>query len=182
MSNDDDLLRRVAERARSQAPVLAAPVSVVEIAAVEAELGFALPVLLRRLYGEVANGGFGPEYLLFPLVGDGETVVSVYRAECAPDDAEPSDHWPRGVLPVLTWGCGMYAAVDCLRPGGPVLLFEPNAGPDDWADAWFQDSPSLAEWLKSWLSGTGWWADDEELMDEDGEFAEPTPPSICRSV
>ena len=118
---------------------------------VEQVLGFNLPPALRLLYLQVAKGGFGPEYTLLPLVGDGRSAVSEYgllrdtRSEC----------WPRDVLPILDWGCGMYAAVDCLTPDSPVLVFEPNAGPDDWADAWFLDSPSIAQWPASWLDGTG---------------------------
>lgn len=66
----------------------------------------------------------------------------------------------------------MYAAVDCLDPAARVLLFEPNAGPDDWAEAWFLDSPSPAVWLTAWLEGTGWW--EEEVMMADDSH-EPTP-------
>ncbi|MEV7233200.1 hypothetical protein AB0N06_04195 [Streptomyces sp. NPDC051020] len=49
---------------------------------------------------------------------------------------------------------------------------EPNAGLDEWADAWFLDSPSVAQWLISWLDGTGWW-EEEVMMAEDG--LQPTP-------
>ncbi len=49
----------------------------------------------------------------------------------------------------------MYACVDCLTPGAPVLLFEPNAGDPD--RAWYVDAPSLADWLNAWLDGTGWY-------------------------
>jgi hypothetical protein len=48
----------------------------------------------------------------------------------------------------------------------------PSAGPDDWADAWFLDSPSVAQWLTSWLDGTGWW-EEAVMMAEDGP--QPTP-------
>jgi hypothetical protein len=57
----------------------------------------------------------------------------------------------------------MYAAVDCLRPDGSILLFDPNADTGKWTDAWFQDSPSLTQWLLSWLDGTGW--REEDVMD-----------------
>jgi hypothetical protein len=51
----------------------------------------------------------------------------------------------------------MYAAVDCRSPAGTVLLFEPNAGPEDWAEAWFLDADSLVRWLETWIAGTGWY-------------------------
>ena len=145
MTSTTELLLRVRERAEQQTGVLAACVSEQDIADAEEVLGFGLPPLLRLLYLQVANGGFGPEYTLLPLVGDGRTAT----AEYGPPGTAPAEYWPRGVLPILDWGCGMYAAVDCLTADAPVLLFEPNAGPDDWADAWFLDSPSLTQWLTS---------------------------------
>ncbi|WP_051942713.1 SMI1/KNR4 family protein [Streptacidiphilus rugosus] len=157
------LIARVRERAQRERGGLPAPVGAREVATAERELGFALPPLLARLYQEVANGGFGPEYFLFPLIGEGRTAVAEYG---------PCEYWPQGLLPLLDWGCGMSAAVDCLDPVAPVLLFEPNAGPDDWAEAWFTDSPSLAQWLQSWLDGTGWW--EEEVM-LSADAPEPQP-------
>ncbi|MCX3059084.1 SMI1/KNR4 family protein [Streptomyces beihaiensis] len=168
MNNLSELLLRVRDRAEQETEVLTPCVSEQDIADAEQVLGFSLPPLLRLLYLQVANGGFGPDYTLLPLVGDGRTAV----AEYGPLRTTHSEYWPRSVLPILDWGCGMYAAVDCLAPDAPVLLFEPNAGPDEWADAWFLDSPSLARWLTSWLDGTGWW-EEEVMMPEDG--LQPTP-------
>ncbi|MFJ3791206.1 SMI1/KNR4 family protein [Kitasatospora sp. NPDC090091] len=149
--------------------------------------------MLGRLCTEVANGGFGPDHRLFPLTGEGRTAVRTYRSEYGgpdrseagpdrgrPGDDRPAAHWPRGVLPILDRGCGMYAAVDCLRPDAPVLLFEPNAGPRDWARAWFLDAPSPAHWLEAWLSGTGWW--EEDVMPAQ-DAAEPQPwPDAARRL
>src|SRR6185437_14876539 len=41
-------------------PDLAPPASEDDLRAAERVIGFPLPPLLRRLYGEIANGGFGP--------------------------------------------------------------------------------------------------------------------------
>ncbi|MCZ4123530.1 SMI1/KNR4 family protein [Streptomyces sp. H39-S7] len=165
-----DIVARVRERALQEGGELPDRVGEREVAAAERELGFPLPRLLVRLYQEVANGGFGPEYLLLPLVGEGRTVVAEYG---------PCEYWPHGLLPILDWGCGMYAAVDCLDPRAPVLLFEPNAGPQDWAEAWFTDSPSLAQWLSSWLDGTGWW-EEEVMMAEDAPEPQHWPDATRR--
>lgn len=163
-----DLLRRVAARAAADRPRLPAPAAADVLVRAEARLGFPLPALLARLYREVADGGFGPEYHLLPLLdGPGESVVTGYeqqRAESAADPDHPS--WPAGVVPLLTWGCGMYAAVDCTTPEGRVLLFEPNPySGGSWAGCWFEDAPGLAAWLEAWLAGTGWYDEEADLPD-----------------
>jgi hypothetical protein len=162
----DDLLRRVRLRAADE-DCTAAPATPEEVAAAEAALGFALPPLLRRLYREVGNGGFGPGYALLPLTGDGRTAV----AEYGPPEDFPHEDRPRGVLPVLDWGCGMYMAVDCLDPAAPVLLYEPHAVADDWSAAWFLDAARLEDWLAAWLDGRGWW--DEGVLDSGAPGPQP---------
>jgi hypothetical protein len=75
-----------------------APVSILEAA--EADLGFRLPPLLRDLYTQVANGGFGPGYGIFGLEGgyidqdiindfQGGTLVEWYYTFRGTDDAIP---------------------------------------------------------------------------------------------
>ena len=46
-----------------------APLPETVIAGVEESLGFRLQPLLRRVYGEIANGGFGPGYGILGLRG-----------------------------------------------------------------------------------------------------------------
>lgn len=180
MNDHDELIRRIRARAAEESEALPACADAPAVAEAEQALGFALPPLLVRLYREVANGGFGPDYEVFPLVGEGRTAVSGYASECPAPPAEPAPHWPRGVLPILDWGCGMYAAVDCLQPHAPVLLFEPNAVKDDWTHAWFRDAPSLAEWLDSWLDGTGWW--DQEAASAEGSSGPVAWPAAAERL
>ncbi|MEV5576653.1 SMI1/KNR4 family protein [Spirillospora sp. NPDC052269] len=152
MTDHDDLLERVAHRAGYDLPC-ATPAQIKEA---EAALGFPLPSLLARLYQEVGNGGFGPDYQLMPLIGPkAPTAVATYQAQHATGD------WPTGVLPILDWGCAMYAAIDCTAPEAPVLLYEPNAVTDDRTLAWFKDTDSLAAWLDNWLTGEAWYEDDD---------------------
>ncbi|MBE1530187.1 hypothetical protein [Actinomadura algeriensis] len=67
----------------------------------------------------------------------------------------------------------MYAAIDCTAPQAPVLLFDPNAAvADNWSNAWFQDADSLSDWLRTWLSGTAWYAEENMTSDD---FSEPQP-------
>ncbi|WP_269858605.1 SMI1/KNR4 family protein [Streptomyces sp. RPT161] len=182
----DRLLARVTARARERCAPLRPPVSEGELAAAVRILGFPLHPLLDRLYREVADGGFGPGYGLFRLSAladdrSSETagpLTAAYRDRRAPNLRDRDWFWPEGVVPVLTWGCGMLACVDCRSPRGTVLLFEPNAVQDDWADAWFVDSDSLADWLETSLDGTGWYSDPDadDPWAEADRAAAPTQP------
>ncbi|MFJ5829416.1 SMI1/KNR4 family protein [Streptomyces sp. NPDC093089] len=173
MTDLDDLLRRVALRAASDAEDLPTCVSEEQVAQAEAQLGFTLHPLLVRLYREIADGGFGPDYCLLPLLGPGASVVGEFLERREASSGARYPEWPDGVVPILTWGCAMYAGVDCSSEDGQVLLFEPNAySGDSWEECWFLDSTGLAAWLETWLAGTGWF--DEEAADRD-DVVEPRP-------
>lgn len=134
------------------------PVDEELLTAVTGALGFPLPELLVRLYTEIGDGGFGPGYELLPLhAEEGESLLGVYETM-----VDPGTTWPRGVVPIIDWGCGMYAAVDCLDDRGAVLLFEPNVFSGDWAEVWFLDNDDLADWLRSWTSPTAWFSETGE--------------------
>ncbi|MEW1700387.1 SMI1/KNR4 family protein [Streptomyces sp. NPDC091278] len=178
MTAIEDLVPRVAAKARAASTTLPPAAGAEDIAEAEAALGFALPPLLASLYREVANGGYGPYDELLPLVGAGRTVLSEYRSERSASAGGETPYWPAGVLPILDWGCAMYAAVDCRSETATVLLFDPNAMADDGSAAWFVDAGSLAEWLETWLAGTGWYRED---TDEHDDVAEPTPWEMAAS-
>ncbi|MFK0181653.1 SMI1/KNR4 family protein [Streptomyces xanthochromogenes] len=161
MTDTDNLVRRVATRAASDSNDLPEPVDDAYIAVAEAQLGIALHPLLARLYREVAAGGFGPDYRLLPLLGPGSSVVGEYLTRREASVGVEHPQWPEGVVPILAWGCGIYAGVDCFSEGGQVLLFEPNPySGGSWDECWFLDSPSLAAWLETWLAGAGWYEED----------------------
>ncbi|MEU6705417.1 SMI1/KNR4 family protein [Streptomyces wuyuanensis] len=169
----DDLVRRVALRAVSDSEDLPEPVDDAQIAEAERQLGFALHPLLARLYREVADGGFGPDYRLLPLHGPGSSVVGEYTTRRETSLGAEHPEWPEGVVPILTWGCAMYAGVDCRSADGRVLLFEPNPyNGGSWEQCWFLDSADLAAWLETWLAGTGWFEEDAFGRDD---LAEPQP-------
>ncbi|MEY9993482.1 hypothetical protein ABIE67_005514 [Streptomyces sp. V4I8] len=174
MTENEQLLTRVADKARTIRPwgwtSLPEPVDAATLARAEAALGFRLPLLLADLYLRIGDGGFGPEYGLLPLLDSppaGEpAAVTQYLANRENAQRDPDWPWPEGVLPISHWGCAMYACVDCHSPQATVLLFEPNA--DDADQAWYVDAPSLTDWLRAWLDGTGWY---EEMNEE----LEPVP-------
>lgn len=108
---------------------------------------------------------------MLPLLGPGQSVVDEYLAQLSENEEELP--WPEGVAPILTWGCGMYACVDCTDPDGQVLLFEPNAYvAGGGAECWYLEAASLAAWLETWLAGTGWYQEDAR---ERGEAVDPEP-------
>ena len=141
------------------------PLSDREIAAAESRLGFRLPRLLRAIYGEISNGGFGESYGFLGLVGgplneDGLDSVSLYESYRQADPGDVFWHWPEGLLPVCDLGCAMYHCVQCLHEGSPVVWFEPNPHADGspWDDSFIPFAPSLREYLSAWLDGVDPWA------------------------
>ncbi|MFE3450287.1 SMI1/KNR4 family protein [Nonomuraea sp. NPDC059194] len=130
-----------------------APASPEAVAQVEEVIGHPLPPLLRRLYLEVANGGFGPR--------DGILGVACSEHEHHSDVADileiyesTRDEWP-GMLWLFDWGDGIWSVVEFRDPAGPVWVWDPNIDDSDLAE----ESPLspqnmvLAEWLTESLDG-----------------------------
>jgi hypothetical protein len=136
-----------------------------EAALQEAEmwLGFELPPLVRRLYGEVGNGEFGPRLLPLALPNEGyrgETIAYWYRAlrdnPPTEDDFDPEvdvqlppAEWPERLLTICDWGCNIYSCIDCSQAEMPVLRNDNNVS---WTIL-AHEAPSLHEWLERWLQG-----------------------------
>jgi len=147
--------------------VEAPPVTQEELAEVEAQLGFELPSFVRRLYGEVGNGGFGG---MFPLndqeqshlLGTSplDTIVTAYvtMRSLSQEDSDKnwSDGeekpvlWPQRVLMMCDWGCNIYSCLDCSSPNLPVLRMDSNR---NFLVEWAIEAPSLQQWLEAWLDG-----------------------------
>jgi hypothetical protein len=93
-------------------------------------LGFALPPLYRQLLLEFADGGFGPGYGLIGVgrAGGRERLAQVYAQSHAADPARRGlfPLLPRRLVPVVNWGCGIYACLDCRRRAAPVYFFNPD--------------------------------------------------------
>lgn len=139
------------------------PVPMKEITEAEARLGFRLPQLLRDLYSEVGDGGFGPKNGLLPLLkpvsevklvnlslAGVESAVELYELFRKGDPEDTSWSWPFGLLPILDWGCAIRSCVDCSASSLPVIRDEPDVKRTT-------ESPSLELWLKRWLAGEDLW-------------------------
>ena len=155
------IIQQVRQRALEQK--LRSPVSNGELAEAEHRLGFRLPALLRELYSEVGDGGFGPSYGFLPLLKSSpevklangclprvESAVELYEIFKKGDPEDPSWSWPDGLLPVLDWGCAIRSCVDSLSPSLQVIRDEPDVRR-------VTESPGLEQWLKDWIEGKDLW-------------------------
>lgn len=122
---------------------------------VERSLGHPLPPLLRRLYLEVANGGFGPGYGLLGLEGghgvapDGNAIDRLRRfREWEPDIAP-------GLFPICDWGCAITSFVDCADPSATIWALDPNPlnESDELVDGIVPTELDLTAWLQRWIDG-----------------------------
>ncbi|PDT85704.1 SMI1/KNR4 family protein [Bradyrhizobium sp. Y36] len=146
------------------------PATASVIASDEAHLRFRLPPLLKRMYADVGNGGFGPGYGLIGLTNGvpddtGKTAVAIYDLF----RSDPELTWPDGLLPICHWGCAIYSCVDCRDQDFRMRIFDPNGHDgDDWTDAFFDDAPSFEHWISSWASGVDLW---DAMYGDEGHIA-----------
>lgn len=130
------------------------PVTEKEMEKAEKTLGFPLPAILRRMYLEIGNGGFGPGYGLSPLRKKGvgqafeESIVSLYVLYRTDDPECPQWKWPEGMLPLCHWGDGIRSCVDCLHDPFPVYRTDPEALSDGEPNGMKVERPSIYDWLQ----------------------------------
>ena len=124
--------------------------------AAEARMGVTIPPLLRRLYAEVANGGFGPGSGIIGIKGGwpddhGRTIEDLFEMMSEGDPDEPTWNWPAGLVPIVdsspVWTC-----VHTSNHGGRVVDFDHEEVEYGGWDASFSEvAPSLHEWLTTWV-------------------------------
>lgn len=120
------------------------------VAAAEAAMGLQLPPLLRRLYLEAGNGGFGPGYGILGISPDG------HRDDLDRTADQSLSRWedlPPGLLPICDWGCAVTSFIDCSGPQGMMWGWDPSsAAPQEVAI--YAEGLTLADWLIRWVDGT----------------------------
>jgi len=120
----------------------------------EAALGVRFPLLMRRLYTEVGDGGFGPGDGILGLEGLAREHQS-YAVELAVE--QEFGEWPDGLVPFCQLDQTLIACIDCTTPAGAVVGFEVDDLDWDelqgWDGAFSPRSPTLEQWLTSWLDG-----------------------------
>ena len=146
-------------------PTVAPPATAAEVDAAEAALGFSVPQLLRRLYIEIGNGGFGPNYGLegvptISQVPGTADIVALYESyNWEPPTEHPAHVWPRGWVPLISGGCLYMECVDFLRPPQAVALFDPDVCDRERPviESLRPVAPSLEARLEAWLAGEKAW-------------------------
>ena len=131
----------------------------------ERAMGFKLPEFLRALYLNVGNGGFGPEYGIVGTEGgatlDGCTLETCYQNRIELESQNSVWRWPKQLLPLASYGCGMWSCVDCEYQQLPMILWDPNnldselTGEDaqlNWGNSFWDQGSSLHSWLEAWLA------------------------------
>ena len=129
--------------------VLPGPADEGWLAQVEARIGVPLPPALRRVYTEVADGGFGPGEGLLPL----GQVAAQYDELRSPGMMPRGRSWPDGLLPLVSMDPGW----DCVAaPSGRVVAYDPEdlderVSDRRWAAAFRELHPSVEAWLTDWV-------------------------------
>ena len=141
------------EMADTATPALPVPADEAAIATAEARLGFGLPADLRRIYTEVADGGFGPGVGLASLA----TSTDRYLELRTGDELPRGRSWPSGLLPVVLDDPSI-VAIDTTGPELPVVEWDPDglserASEAVWARSFHPVAPSLVAWLDAWHAG-----------------------------
>lgn len=138
----------------------------------EAALGFPLPLTLRMIYQQIANGGFGPDYGLigaeggFSLFSLGGTIAEAYRPY--PEDISVGDYtaykstlsgracyelpmgmWSNRLLPLSDMGCVSTVYIDIHT--SRILRGAPATG-NRYILSPLADS--LEQWLEQWIQRT----------------------------
>jgi hypothetical protein len=139
----------VRDRARGHQPdPLPAPATDDAIAAAEFAIRRPLPEGLRRLYAEIADGGFGPGDGLFAL----DRLAAEYVALTSEPAGPQNQPWPANLLPLIDNQPGY----DCLDlEYGEVICWDPEEieGYSDaaWRRSFKVQARTLTAWIEQWL-------------------------------
>jgi len=158
---DDELIQRLNARIRiapstdcQQHPPIVArpPLLPEELEDFERESGIRLPKILRRIYAEVGDGGFGPDWGINPLRGTSEMSVEVWdHLERQEWEQGPPAGWPDPLIRICEIGCNAYYGIDCTTDEGNVIIVDPLQGTEDPV-TWLKPlNKSVGDWLGEWV-------------------------------
>ena len=140
-------------------PVIAPRLSPAELQDAEVVCGLRFPETLQRLYCEIGNGGFGPGYGFLPMTHAKsryeDSIVDLFLVFSGKDADDPTWEWPKGLLPIVDFGCAIRACVDCAT--GQLIVSDPNLHESSWSDTFLDQGCTLDEWLARWCTGENLW-------------------------
>jgi len=128
----EDLIQRLQERIRRTpstdlecVPAIQPRVALTpdKVERAELELGFMLPSLLRSLYLQVANGGYGPGWGILPIA---EIVEWDHVCRANWEDVFPPRNWPDKLIRFCEWGCNFWSGIDCSSERCAIIRFDPT--------------------------------------------------------
>ncbi|HSK51460.1 MAG TPA: SMI1/KNR4 family protein [Clostridia bacterium] len=178
---DDEIVARAERlRERMETPAdrpLPPPATEAQVAAAEGRYGIAFPPLLRRLYLEVANGGFGPGSGLLGVSGGarsvkGRSMEQLYETMLEARQEHRGWIWPPALIPIVD-DDGSFIAVDASTPETRVIEFDFEAldeegGDGGWSRAFEEKAASLEAWLEGWVGSQSaaerWAAREAEVV------------------
>ena len=146
---DNEIIDRI--RRQGEASSLPPPAPAQAVAEFEAAVGAPMPRLLKRIYVEVADGGFGRGGEALSLTdttysfSDSPRLVREYRSW------SQRPHHPPTVVPLLTWGCAIWSFVDYSTDDGQMWAWDPHVRCLE--HALFAEHVTVAQRLMGWLDG-----------------------------
>jgi hypothetical protein len=164
MHNQPNLVNRIRKQASQSASQTDMPnpralpkiATAQELEITETQLGFALPAFLKRLYLEVANGGFGPGYGLIGTTGgasdDRGFITDLHNADNDPKRRTRYPNWPTRAIRICNWGCGMYSLVE--SSSLQMYLFNPDADETAFPNQLMPHHKTLEEFWQAWTDDT----------------------------
>ena len=123
------------------------------VRATEAAIGLQFPPRLRRLYIEVADGGFGPHTGLLSLAALQDRYLELVDGEVLPRGRT----WPRHLLPIVDESM-VLLCVDTESEEEGIVAWDPEdlderVSDRAWQHSFSEEAPSLVAWLSEWLHG-----------------------------
>ena len=130
----------------------------------EADLGFPLPPVLRQVYLEVADGGFGPGGGLMRIAD----AAAAYARMRTGAELPRGMTWPERLLPIREVDPG-FDCVDASSAAGRVVAWDPEdlrefSGEKAWNGSFSEIAPSVEAWLEEWVGGQTQAEKDRDLM------------------
>jgi hypothetical protein len=126
-----------------------------QISDAQQKLGFSLPPLLRSIYLEIGNGGYGVGPGIYGI-GSFSDSTDCQDAVAMTRDMANEFCWWKEYLVIADQGCSMYSCIDCGDSSYPVYRLDGNGYPEtpmDYptTDYWYLEAVTLEDWFSDYL-------------------------------